>query len=407
MRILWLLPVLPYPPDTGGKQDSYFLIREFSRLGDEITCGVIYHGSEQPSIPPEFAELVERVVFLPGNPKALAARLFASLGDDIPFKFRKYYSEKAIDLVVGLLETDLNFDVVIIHHLHLVPLALDSRDRLARTGNRIPPIILRTPNVESAIVDKYSKRIDNPLIKTFARKEAKKMKKYEGAVMAEFDLVAAISPVDRDVLLEMSKGKGRIISVTAGMDADEIRISKNAPQPGEVAFVGTFDWHPNVDGALWMIGKVWPSVIERIPDAHLSLVGRKPPPPLSNAATDSVTVTGWVDSVGEYVEYASCIAVPLWIGSGMRLKILEAFAYGKAVVSTSLGAEGIEAVDGEHILLRDDPKEFADAVVEILSDESKRDMLGKNARKLVEEKYTWMKVSNDMRNAIGELMDNR
>jgi len=405
MRILWLLPQLPYPPDTGGKQDPLNMMRVFAELGDDITAGIVYFKfKDKPVIPPEFAALVCDTFWIPGNPQSKVAQLFGSLSDPVPFNFRRYYSEEGVGIVADAMSAKPSFDAVIIDHFHLGQLTLDAREKLKEKGIQPPKLVLRTPNVESNIVTRYAEKIDNVLVKTFAQKEASKMKPYEAKTLPEFDLVAAITPVDRDTFISFTKKPVNIISVTAGVDIDEIKPSDEPPVRGEVAFVGTFDWQPNVDGALWMINKVWPRILKKVPDAHLSIVGRNPPPYLVQKGSESITITGKVDSVAEYVRRASCIAVPLWIGSGMRLKILEAFAHGRAVVSTSLGAEGIEAVNGEHIVIADKPDDFALSVVEILTNGEKRDSIGRNARKLAEEKYSWDKVSNELREAVLDLI---
>jgi len=403
MRILWLATLLPFPPDTGGKQDTLYILREFSRAGDDITAGVFFHESAPPDIPGEFASLVREVVFLPGNPKPLHSRLLASLSDEVPFKFRKYFSEESVEIITGLLES-ASFELVMLDHLHLAPLVLSCRDNLMSKGINMPPLVLRTPNVESVVVEKYAERVDNPLVKTFAAREARKTKAYEAAVLGEFDLVAAISPVDQARYRGMSTRPDRIICITAGVDVQALPPSDDPPKPGEVVFVGSFDWQPNVDGAKWLIDKVWPIINERLPAAHLTLVGRKPPPYLEKMASDSVSLTGWVDSVEEYVRRACCCVVPLWIGSGMRLKILEAFALGRAVVSTSLGAEGIEIEDGTNILIRDEPRAFADAVIEVLRDDKLRSSLGAHARELVEKKYSWEMSGRAFRDRVRGLL---
>ncbi len=405
MRILWLLPNLPYPPDTGGKQDTFFMLREFSRMGHEIDTGIIFHAGKPPNVPEEFGGLVKQIHFLPGNPKALHARLFSSLSDPVPFKFRKYHSEEAVRKVADIL-AEGSFDAVIVDHQHLAQVLFDTRSIVTWEGSRFPLKVLRTQNVESTIVRKYSERVDNPMVKAFAGKEARKMKEYEANMLSEFDLVAAISPVDQAVFEKMS-GLANVISVTAGIDVEEHRPLEAPPIDGEVVYVGTFDWQPNVDAALWLVDKVWPKVIERVPDAHLSLVGKKPPPPLESKACKNITVTGWVESVVQYVGRSCCSVVPLWIGSGMRLKILEAFALGRAVVSTTLGAEGIEAVDGEHILIRDEPGEFADAVVEMLTDPARRDEIGRKARALAVEKYSWPGVAKYFSDEVEKLIASR
>jgi glycosyltransferase involved in cell wall biosynthesis len=365
MKILWLLPSLPYPPDSGGRQDQFYLIRDFSHAGDDIHACVIFHGENPPDVPDGFGELVSGITFVPGNPKALASQLFASLADDVPFKFRKYYSPEAVKIITGILSSE-KYDVVIVGQTHLAPVAMECRENARKSGKKIPPFILRTHNVESKIVQKYADRIDKPLIATFAKRESRKMKAYESSVLAEFDLVAAISPVDKNTFDEMSGGKAKIKVVTTGANIEELQPSEIEPVPGEVVFVGSFDWYPNVDGAIWLIQKVWPKVIEKFPSAHLTLVGRKPPKELQAMGSDTIKLTGLVDSVREYIDRASVCVVPLWIGSGMRLKILEAFALKRAVVSTTLGAEGIEYEEGKNIVIRDKAGEFADAVVALL-----------------------------------------
>ena len=398
---------MPYPPDTGGKQDTFFLLREFSRLGHEVTAGIVYHGDDPDKAPEEFAGLVKEMVFLPGNPKPLHSRLLSSLSDDVPFKFRKYHSEQALRDVVDCVSGEGAFDIILSDHFHLAPLALDARSVVEREGGRVPLLVLRTPNVESTIVQKYAERVDNPLLKAFANREARKMKRYEARSIDMFDLVAAISPIDRDVLREISAHPETIICVTAGADVDRLLPPEKPPKPGEVVFVGSFDWQPNADGAMWLVEKVWPKVIGEFSGAHLSLVGKNPPPYLEKAAGPGITLTGRVDSVEEYVARAACCVVPLWIGSGMRFKILEAFALARAVVSTSLGAEGIEAEDGKHILIRDDPDEFADAVIGLLRSPERREELGRNARALVERKYSWKQVARGFSDAIETLVVSR
>lgn len=404
MRILWLHTVLPYPPDSGGKQDTYYMMREFHRLGHAIVSGIIYHGDHPDEVPDGFSDIVESVFFLPGNPGKLPARLFASLADNVPFKFRKYYSRDAVAKLSDHLKYQTGHDCIILDHLHLAPLVLEVKSSLASKGIKVPPLILRTPNVESTIVKKYAERVNNPMVKAFAGMEADKMRSYESNVLSEFNLVASISDVDRETFTKLTVGKANFATVTAGVDIDELRPSDNEPVPGEVVFVGVFDWQPNVDGAAWLINKVWPNVLKEYPDAHCTLVGRKPPPYLEKLASDSVTLTGFVDSVTEYIINASCCVVPLWIGSGMRLKILEAFALGKAVVSTSLGAEGIEITDRRDILIRDDPESFADGIVAVLRNENLRRELGTNARTLVEEKYAWKKVAAGFIDEIVKLL---
>ncbi|MFH1675954.1 MAG: glycosyltransferase [bacterium] len=406
MRILWLIPQIPWPADTGGKQDTYFMIREFSRLGHEIKIGSIYFTESPPDrneIPVEFADLVREIIFLPGNTGKLHSRLISSLADTVPFKFRKYYSPDAVRMTTDLISGE-KFDAIITDHAHLAPLTLDAKKAVESKGGKFPAIALRAHNVESIIVKKYSERVGNPLVGVFAERESKKMEEYEGKILGEYNLVASISPADKATFERISSNYANIIVITAGIDTEALTVRIEPPKAGEIVYVGSFDWQPNVDGALWFIEKVWPDIVNKLPDVHFSLVGRNPPPYLEKFASDKIKITGKVDSVTEYVKSASCSIVPLWIGSGMRYKILEAFALGCPVVSTLLGAEGIEAVDGEHILIRDNPADFAEAVIKILSDRELGEKLASNSRLLVENKYSWPIVAREFSDRLEELV---
>ena len=135
MRILWLLPQLPYPPDTGGKQDPFNMMRVFSELGDDITAGIIYF-QNKPVIPPEFTALVSDTFLIPANPEGKVNQLFASLSDPVPYNFRRYYSEEGVGIVADAMSSKPSFDAVIIDHFHLGQLTLDAREKLKEKVRR-------------------------------------------------------------------------------------------------------------------------------------------------------------------------------------------------------------------------------------------------------------------------------
>jgi glycosyltransferase involved in cell wall biosynthesis len=392
--------MLPWPPDSGGRQDPYYQLREVSKLGHDVDLASIYVTENPPEQPAELKELVGNIFFIPGNLEPVTKQLLSNLADSIPFKFNKYYSDEGVEELQRVLIEGEPYDAIVAFQFHLSPLLFEVRHQMRTKNLQVPLLVMRAANIESKIVDEYTSRITNPLVKVFAGREAVKMKNYEAAILGEFDLVAAISPVDQAYFEKEATREPKIATITAGVDLESLTPAGKEPVPGEVVFVGSFDWHPNVDGAVWLIEKVWERVVSKYPDAHLSLVGRTPPPYLGKMCTGTISATGRVESVEEYLINASCIVVPLWIGSGMRLKILEAFAYSRPVVSTTLGAEGIEAEDGVHIFLRDDPEEFADSIVEILNDRELARKIGSNGRKLVEERYSWSKIAADLIKSI-------
>ena len=180
-----------------------------------------------------------------------------------------------------------------------------------------------------------------------------------------------------------------------GADTEFFQPSGENELPNSLVFVGSMDWLPNEDAILYFVAEIFPLIQRQVPDVTLCVVGRKPSQRLKDLASraSNIQLTGWVEDVRPYVAQRSVCIVPLRIGGGTRLKIFEAMSMGKAVVSTSIGAEGLPVNSGKHILLADDPAGFAESTIRLLGDASRRTELGQAARHLVLENYSWATVS--------------
>ena len=185
----------------------------------------------------------------------------------------------------------------------------------------------------------------------------------------------------------------RISVIPTGVDTEYFRPSPGPEQPDTMAFTGTMDWMPNEDGVAYFVDKIFPLIRQEFPDAAFWAVGRRPPRRIQALASANVTVTGAVEDIRPYLGKAAVCVVPLRSGSGTRIKIFEAMAMGKAVVSTRMGAEGLPVRDGENIVLADDPADFAREVAQLLRAPERRAKLGHAARQLVEENYGWPSVA--------------
>jgi glycosyltransferase involved in cell wall biosynthesis len=181
--------------------------------------------------------------------------------------------------------------------------------------------------------------------------------------------------------------------IPTGVDTEYFQPSAEPEQPGTMAFTGTMDWMPNEDGVVYFCDKILPLIRRDVHDACFWVVGRRPPRRVQALASGHVVVTGAVDDIRPYLGKAALCVVPLRSGSGTRIKIFEAMAMGKAVVSTSMGAEGLPVSHGENIILADDPADFARQAVQLLRDPHRRAQLGRAARRLVEENYGWPAVA--------------
>jgi glycosyltransferase involved in cell wall biosynthesis len=267
------------------------------------------------------------------------------------------------------------------------------------------PAILFTHNVESEIWRRHVENATNQVSRRLMTTQWRRMLRFEGAALSRFDLVLAVSDADRQTF-------GRLYpqSLTAPVHVVQTGVDTSyfAPMDGEhrakrahLVFTGSMDWLPNEDGMQYFVRDILPRIRQVEPDTTLSIIGRSPTPAVRRLADDSrIQVTGSVDDVRPHVAQGSVYVVPLRIGGGTRLKIFEAMAMGKAVVSTTIGAEGLPVTPGQHVLIADQPQQFADAVVQIIRDHEGRRRLETEARKLVVERYDWSAVASDFEAAL-------
>jgi glycosyltransferase involved in cell wall biosynthesis len=193
--------------------------------------------------------------------------------------------------------------------------------------------------------------------------------------------------------------------VPNGVDTEFFRLGTEAERPLELLFTGAMNYAPNADGVAHFCAEILPRIRAVVPDVSLSVVGRDPPPRIQSLARGGVTITGTVPDVRPWMNRAAVFVVPLRVGGGTRLKILEALASGRAVVSTSLGCEGLDVKHGDNILVADTPAAFADAVVRCLRDPGLRRELGARGRALVEQRYRWDAIGLGLSRFLGELRE--
>ncbi len=232
--------------------------------------------------------------------------------------------------------------------------------------------------------------------------EAKRLAAYEPRITEKFDRVFVCSPADKDYL-EMLAGKKleNVAVVPNVVDLDYYKPKSLKEEQNSILFSGIMHAFVNIDAAQFFAEAIMPLVLEEVPDAKFYIVGPQPPRSVRKFASENIVVAGKVPSLKDYIEKASVIVVPLRCGAGTRNKILQASALGKAIVSTSLGAEGLEGLEnGKNILIADSPQEFAEKVVRVLGDSSQRASLGKNAKSLIEKKYSLQALDKALGKAL-------
>ena len=402
MNLLWINAGLLLPLDKGGKLRTWHLMRQLARRHDISFLSFADPSTTAADIE-GMREVASNVVTIPrteavkGTPKFyLDAAQY--LIDRVPYAIAKYQSADYARAIEQLLSTQ-RFDAVICDFL--VP--------IVNMPGRLPcPSILFTHNVEAEIWRRHVENATNAVSRRLLATQWRRMLRFEGEALRRFDLVLAVSEADRqtfdrlypDALREPMHVVQTGVDTTYFAPAGSLRLPKRA----HLVFTGSMDWLPNEDGMQYFVREILPRIRQREPDASLSIIGRSPTPSVKRLADEhGVHVTGRVDDVRPHVAEGSVYIVPLRIGGGTRLKIFEAMAMAKAVVSTTIGAEGLPVTPGHNILIADEPQRFADAVVQLIQDEDARRRIESEARKLVVERYDWSAVARDFEEALARV----
>jgi len=267
------------------------------------------------------------------------------------------------------------------------------------------PKILATPtalfqhNVETLLWKRRAEFETKWTDRMVSKIEYAKMRRYEPLQTRRFHHVIAVSEADREAMSSMVD-PSHVSVVPTGVDLSIYRYDPDLRPLGPlVVFVGSMDWQPNIDGVEFFCQQIWPQVLAKIPDARFRVVGRDPHPRVRRLVSESVEITGTVHSVVDHLREAAVIVVPLRIGGGTRIKIFEGMAMGKATVSTTVGAEGLDVQHGRDILLEDTPADFAHAIVMLLQDEDLRRRF-ESAAAATARKYDWSVVTQGFEKAL-------
>lgn len=392
MRLLWAKAGRILPVDTGGKIRSYNLARQLAARHD-LTFVSYYDGAEDSRYEHELRKAFPGAMALSTGAPTGGARqgihFAARWLEPAPYAVSKFYFAPLRAQIVQW-DREARFDVMICDFLSAslnFPEGLSTRT------------VLFQHNVESALWARQAQHEPHALKRFVFRREAGKMSAYEPAAVRRFDHVIAVSPHDKS-LMESMTTPDRLTVVRTGVDLTTFRAAQGAtPNDSLVLFLGSMDWEANADGVSWFCDAIWPKVKAVVPQATFRVVGRNPGANIRALATDSIAIAGGVPSVIPHLQAASVFVVPLRIGGGTRLKIFEAMATGCAVVSTAVGAEGLDVRAGTDILLEDDPTAFANAVVRLLQDPQQRAALGRAAAATA-ARFDWSNVVDDFESAL-------
>jgi glycosyltransferase involved in cell wall biosynthesis len=391
MHILWLKTELLHPVDKGGKIRTYHMLKELKR-NHRITYLAFDEGNAAPDARQRAAEYCHEVVCVPHctRPKfspGFYLDLASNLVTPLPYFIKKYQSSR--------MGRDIRAQVA-----RLKPDVLVC-DFLVSSVN-VPPglscaTVLFQHNVEAMIWKRHYEVQTNPLKKLYLYSQWRKTRAYERAACHRFTKVVAVSREDRE-MMEREYGVKAVADVPTGVDTEFFRPrGTETEEMHNLVFTGSMDWLPNEDAIRFFTEQIMPRVKQAVPGVTLTVVGRNPSPSLIELSRrdSSVIVTGRVEDVRPYIERAAAYIVPIRVGGGTRLKIYEALAMEKAMVSTTVGAEGLPVRHGEDLLIADTPEDFAAAVVRVLTDRGFARRLGRHAAAAVRERFGWDRVAGE------------
>lgn len=393
MRILWAKANKILPVSSGGDIRSFHLLRQLV-AADQVTFFSYYDGK----IDREYEAELEKQ--LPGcicvsTGKTLDSKLSRGMDyvrrwpQDAPYAVSRFASGKVRDRLRRFIFATRP-DVVV----------CDFLDAAINFPKRLPvPSVLFQHNVESEIWRRRAETESSLLKKQILKREYSKMLRYERAMVAKFDRVIAVSEHDRS-LMSRWVDASRIEVVPTGVNLSQFQSTDQCNSSSRlVLFFGAMDWEPNIDAVEYFCATVWPSVIAKVPDARFRIVGRNPDARVRKLQGSNIEVSGSVPSVVSHLRDAAVVVVPLRIGGGTRLKVYEAMAAGKAVVSTAIGAEGLDINPGRDIWIADEPREIAYAVTQLLYDGELRGRFGRAAAKQA-TRFDWSAVAGKFRQVL-------
>ncbi len=377
MRILVLTETIPYPLDAGGRIKTFHTLRML-RGHHEVRLHAFIRDAAQQAHQAAIEALgVPTTLHLLPRSVATEAWLAARSVAGAPYSVGRHF-DRAVHAEIASVAAAWSPDLVYVDHLSM-----------AEYARRLPvPMVYDAHNVEHAILRRFALTRRHPLARAVATVEWRRVRTYEAMVCRASRLVCVVSDVDRRELAALAGPSTPFAVVPIAVDAGGVTPPASLSARPQVLFLGGLHWPPNADALSHFVQSAWPRVQQARPDATLVSVGRDDAPAAAECRrAPGVTLVGHVPDIAPYMRDSRVLVVPMRAGSGMRVKILEAMARGVPVVTTSVGCEGIEVVDGAHVLIADEPMGFAAAVVRLLDDPALGLRLAGAARRLVMDRY--------------------
>lgn len=385
MNILMLCNKSPYPAGEGGPMAMNSIVKGLINAGHNVKILAVnsekYHIKEE-DIPKSYKKETNiELVDVDLSIKPIAA--FKNLFTDKSYHVERFISDNFKNKLIEILKKN-KYDIVQLEMIYMAPYIETIREHSDAT------IVLRAHNVEHLIWDRIAKKTKFPLKRWYLNHLVRTLRKYEMDVINKVDGIAAITY--RDAAFFRGETAVPVIDIPFGVNPDEFNPAYEVKDNPTLYHIGSMNWMPNEEGIRWFLSNVWDKVAKRNPDLQLNLAGRNMPKWLLKLKKRNVNIVGEVPDAKEFVKNNDIAVVPLLSGSGIRIKIIESMAMGKTVVTTMVGAEGIQYSEYENIIIADSPSKMVEVICKIVKEPQEAQRIGCNARRLVEDIYDNKKI---------------
>lgn len=381
MNVLYICPRFPYPLYRGDNVVIYNHIKFLSQNHKVTLLTFVKDDAEVEGIKELFKYCTDIEMFGLRPSRSIKNIIMAALRPE-PLSVIRYYSAEMLKRSKELIES-AKFDIVHTAFYYMGQYVVDKNIHIPGTT----AVMLDTHNIEYLIYSRYATLARNPVLRFFAKIESQRIKRYETSIYKKFDRCIAFSELDKTNIVDLS-GASNVVVNPACIEVAQSPVATAYEEADYVAFFGLLNTFANDDAIRFFYEQILPFIKKDVPDIQFIIGGKNPTRYVSNLARDSkVRILGVIPNVREFLERIAVVVVPLRLGGGIRIKILDSWAAHKAVVSTSIGAEGVQICDGTDIAIADSAKEFASAVSTLLNDKNKRRAMGEAAFKKVSEYY--------------------
>ncbi len=398
MRILQISPQIPYPPIDGGSRGIYGITKSLTMRGHKIDF-IAYRKNANIELIYDKLKEICNPYFINFYPRNNLINAFINLFQEEPYNISKFISNKLEKFIINFFRNN-KVDIIHIDHLHMGWII-----EVLRNITDVP-IVLREHNLELKIMKRFYENQNNFLLKNFAKIQYKKFIEYEPKQCSKFDLCLMITKDDENSLLNLNSNI-KTTTIPVGVDEELFNYQRKNPIPFSICHIGSMDWFPNYDGLQWYLNEIFPEIVTVLPNVKLFLYGKgteniKTPKKYEN----NILKVGFVKNLFEEILDKELLIVPLRIGGGIRVKIMEMMSLGQMILSTSIGKEGIEAKDEENILIADDANQFIKKTISFFNNEYDKLKISSNARIFIQKNYKWPKIAEQIEKNYLNLIEN-